>query len=232
MVAGFLSGLQMGAGLLFLAAAPPPMMCAMTKAPIVRVTPQTAEIQYDYTRSGAELDALAGRARAARPGGRDRMTGGLRIDEPTIETRVQWEYNQQMVNGQPTQVCLWYAHISVDIMLKPVIYIAREQPPGPCGNAILGHERQHVEVDRKVINHFAQQLGAALKAHVDATGAAGPFPATQRDIWGKKMSDHIAQIIAAHKELMMAEMERQQKRVDTEEEYARISAICHRAGTK
>ena len=221
------------AGLLMLAAAPGPMNCAVPQAPQVVITPRTAEIVYDFSRSTAELDAMARKlgttptgAKASR--GQDSQTGGLRYDRPLIRSAVTWGYTQETLGDVPTRVCLWYSKITVDIEMKPVIYLAKERSAaGPCREAILAHERRHVQVDREVMNRFASDVGKAIQRTVDETGAFGPFPAANREALGKELTARINKVLDMHEKAMSATMDARQMEVDSAAEYARISAICH-----
>ncbi|MBU0800973.1 MAG: hypothetical protein KKA05_08195 [Alphaproteobacteria bacterium] len=229
-MAMLLDMLHTSAGLLMLAGGGQPglgrMNCTVPNAPVVRITPHSAPIKYDMTKSSKQLDVLGARDVDK---SRDSMTGGLRLDRPVIESRVSWGYNEEQINGRPTRVCMWYAKVEVDIRLNPVIYVANEQPAGACRDAILHHERRHVEVDREVMNRFASDLGLALKRAVDETGAFGPFPASQKEALGKELQNRVRGLIEAHEKAMQATMTARQMAVDSRAEYERISAICNKA---
>ena len=221
------------ASILMLAAAPlGPMKCAVPKGPQVVISPRTAEIAYDFSRSTAELSAMArklGTTPTGAPQGRgqDSQTGGLRYDRPVIKSAVTWGYTQETMGDVPTRVCLWYSKITVDIEMKPVIYLAKERSaPGPCRDAILIHERRHVQVDREVMNRFAADVGRAIQRTVDETGAFGPFPAANREALGKELIGRIHKVLDMHEKAMSATMDARQMEVDSAAEYARISKIC------
>jgi hypothetical protein len=202
------------------------------QAPQVIVTPRTAEIVYDFSRSTVELGAMGRKlgttptgAKASR--GQDSQTGGLRYDRPVIKSGVTWGYMQETMGDVPTRVCLWYNKITVDIELKPVIFLAKERSaPGPCRDAILVHERRHVQVDREVMNRFATDVGRAIQRTVDETGAFGPFPAANREALGKELTARIHKVLDMHEKAMVATMDARQMEVDSAAEYARISKIC------
>lgn len=210
-----------------------PMKCTVPAAPQVIVTPRTAEIAYDFSRSTVELGAMARKLGTTPTGapavrGQDSQTGGLRYDRPVIKSSVTWGYVQETLGDVPTRVCLWYSKVTVDIELKPVIFLAKERSaPGACRDAILTHERRHVQVDREVMNKFAADVGRAIQRTVDETGAYGPFPAANREALGKELTSRVNKILDAHEKAMVATMDARQMEVDSAAEYARISKICH-----
>jgi hypothetical protein len=200
--------------------------CKLDAPPRIMVTPKTSPIRYNHSLSSAQLDRMArGDAKNALKE-RDSSTGGLRLDRPSIETRVNYSYTTETLKGKATRVCLSYSDIEVIIELNPVIYIASEHKEGRCYNEILHHERQHVEMDRVVMNEFARNLGTSLKILIDKTGAQGPYPAHETEMHGTRMVRHINSVVDAEKMAMTNKMQRLQSRIDSPEEYARISRIC------
>lgn len=224
--------LHLGAGLMMLAGGgaaktAPRMDCTVPQAPLVRITPHSAPIRYDFSKTSRELDALGRETGANAPRTRDSMTGGLRVDKPEVRTQVRWGYVEETIGGKPTRVCLWYGQVEIDITLNPVIYVASEKTAGACRDAILEHERRHVAVDREVMNRFAADLGTGLKRIVDETGAFGPFPASQRDALGQELVDRVRDTVKFYEVAMQTTMTVRQAEVDSRAEYERISAICN-----
>jgi hypothetical protein len=219
------------AGILMLAAGPGALTCTVPEAPRVIITPRTADIKYDFSKSEAELTAMA-REKGTTPNAArhdvNTHVGGLRHDRPQTNTNVTVKGMTETWNDKPTRVCLWYGTVELVIDLRPVIYLAREKNvPGACREEILEHERRHVQVDREVMNKFARDVGAAIQREVDMAGAQGPYPAVNTEAVRSRMADRIHKLVDAHTAAMTRTMDARQALVDSPEEYKRISDICN-----
>lgn len=218
------------AGLLMLVSGPGAMNCAVPEAPKVVVTPRTAEIVYDYSKSIQELGQIARQKRSTPNPLHDdpnAYVSGLRSDKPRTDTRVTVNGVTETYGDKPTRVCLWYSRVELVIDLQPVIYLARERDvPGVCREEILAHERRHVQVDREVMNQFAQDVGRAIQAEVQRAGAQGPYPAVNTEAVRNQMAARVNDLVDRHVKAMTQVLERRQAQVDSREEYERISALC------
>ncbi len=218
-------------GLLVLAGAHPAaaqnMECAVPEAPSVTVTPVSDEIQYDFSTSSRDLSMKKTDTVSPYPPGTDTATGGLRVDTPTIATAVKY--------GDATypslhQSCLWYHSIDVTIKLSPHIYIAKEYNAlGPCRDAIMAHERHHVDVDREMMNKYSYIIGQAVQDVVNKAGAVGPINADNVANNGQQLIDGVSAAIKTVEQPLQDEMRQRQAQVDSIDEYKRISAICYGA---
>ncbi|HEY8191190.1 MAG TPA: hypothetical protein VIG74_02105, partial [Alphaproteobacteria bacterium] len=159
------------AGLLTLAAAGGMPACTVPKAPTISINAISQPIRYDYSKSEAQLSAMKNDTINPYAPGTDTATGGLRQDKPELSMNVRVGYRG--VPGGPT--CFWYDTVTVEIKLKPVIYIARENQSGACGAAILEHEKKHVAVDHRVTNSFVAAVGEVVRKAVNEAGGLGPY---------------------------------------------------------
>lgn len=213
------------AGLLTLAAAGGNIpTCTVPKAPTISINATTQEIRYDYSRTEAQLTAMKSDTINPYAPGTDTATGGLRQDKPEMKMNVRVGYRGTK-NG-PT--CFWYDSIVVQIELKPVIYIARENQSGSCGAAILEHEKKHIAVDHRVANSFAATVGEVVRNAVNEAGALGPYNADRIDATQKMMIEHIQSAVQSRQLAYESDMRRQQAQVDTLAEYERVSKICNK----
>ena len=211
------------------ASAQKPTTCPISKAPIINVRPQTKPIQYDKTKTSAQLSSLKSNTISPYGLGVDQTTGGLRHDQPTMSTQMKFNI---LTNPQTQTICLSYDTINVDIQLQPKIYIAKEFNTGRCAREVLEHEKKHVNVDRKVINKYTRLMGLAIQKAVNSVGAVGPFPVSRSEELQKMMSGHIESALASVQLSMTNEMNTRQQQVDSLEEYERVGQYCEKASQR
>lgn len=209
-------------GLLTLASAAE-IKCTVPKAPVISINPVSRPVKYDFSRSSKQLTGQKSNTVSPYAPDADTTTGGLRHDQPTMKFGVQWGYVEY-----PTEkaVCLWYDSVTVDIELKPQIFIAKEYSKGPCRDAILEHERKHVVVDREVMNKYAQEIGAAIQEAINQAGALGPYNLDELETIQKQLVEHVQSAVSSRELILTKEMRARQQTVDSLEEYERVNAIC------
>ena len=198
--------------------------CVVAEAPSITVKVKTDEIDYDYAKSASELSKMKSDSVSPYAAGADTISGGLREDHPEIRSQIEWnlQYEPRKNIG-----CMWYDTIAISVQLKPKIYVAKEFYASPaCRDAILQHERRHVEVDRKVMNKYAAAMGKAVQAAVNKAGAVGPFNLDDQEKMKTMSSRHIESALDSQRLLMEKEMRVLQGQVDSLEEYKRVSAFC------
>ena len=201
-----------------------PSGCSLPAAPRVLVDPVTEEIVYDYSKDSAALGLIHSDTVSPYGPGVDLTTGGLREDHPTTSIEVKWKIHEFPSLGL---TCLYYDEIKVTVTLRPKIYVAKDYNHGACRKAIIAHERRHVKVDRAVMNRYAQSIGESVKKTVDSAGAFGPFTASALPAAQENLVSRVQEAIEAVKVDMEAEMADLQSKVDSREEYDRVSRICH-----
>jgi len=203
---------------------PDGLRCVVPKAPSISITPESEEIAYDFDQGSHELTVMKdGPAQAAMR--TDLTTGGLRVDQPTVEVNVQYGMADYT---SIKQACVWYDKAAVTINLRPHIYIAKEfNVPGPCRDAIMAHELHHVDVDREMMNKYSYVIGEAVKKVVDDTGGVGPIADDQVEAQGQDLINKITQAVRDAEIPLREEMTARQGEVDSPAEYKRVSAICN-----
>jgi hypothetical protein len=197
--------------------------CTVPRPPNIIVNPVTNAIQYEYMMTSEELNKYTTSTVSPYAPNVDSTTGGLRHDRPKITTEIQWGRMDDSSRGLS---CLWYDTIRVTIELSPKIYIARDKQFRRCKQEIIDHEVRHVDVDRQVINKYSQAIGLAVKNAVDKVGAMGPYNQHEIEHIQNNLVSHIHAAINSQKLLLFQEMSREQAKVDSLEEYERISRKC------
>lgn len=218
-----LPGLEsVAAGLFYLAAS---VQCSAQAPPPIKVIPARSAIQYDHTKSRADLDRIEIDTINPYAGRRDTHVGGLMSGEIRVEHQIAFVQERY---DQIDQACLHFDRLDVTITINPTIYIAREEKPGSCEyNAILEHEKKHVEADRIVVNKYAKRIGDALSFAVKKYGASfGPFDVMQVEPVQTKLQDYIGGIVKTEVEKMNAERLAIQQGIDTYDEYERVQRLC------
>jgi len=204
------------------------MSCKVTEAPAITMKVITDDIHYDYTRSAADLTRVQTDTINPFPKGSDSVTGGLREDHPTILSEMQWSVRY----SDRGPACMFFKTIDVTIHLKPTIYLAREFNQGQCRDAVLGHERQHIKVDREVMNKYAAIVGAGLQHTVNSVGALGPFDIKNKDAVKAQASGYVKKTLDVYEKQMAAELRQRQQAVDNIDEYKRIGTFCREIKVK
>jgi hypothetical protein len=126
--------------------------------------------------------------------------------------------------------CFWIEKVSVDIVIDPLVQIAREHPEGSCDYvAILEHEQKHVTTDRAVVKDHLEDIRTVTGAAVQKVGVVGPKPSPTGDSYKKKMSDYIEAQLKVAMDKMYADRIARQQKIDTRQEYDRVQAQCPKA---
>ena len=211
------------------ASAQKPTTCPISKAPIINVRPQTKAIEYDKTKTSAQLNQLKSNTISPYGLNVDQTTGGLRHDRPTIKMNATFNITQ---NPQTGSTCMSYNTINVDIQLQPKIYIAKEFNRGRCGREVLEHEKKHVHVDRVVMNKYTKKMGIAIQNAVNNAGVIGPFQSGRTEEFQKRMFDNVKSALTSIELSMQNEMNIEQQKIDSLEEYERVGKHCEKASQR
>lgn len=197
--------------------------CILPEAPVINIKPTTANIQYDFSKTDAELTAMKSNTISPYGIGVDLVTKGLRHDKPEMSYNIEFGSSQNPKNGT---FCVWYKQINVDIKLSPKIFIAKGYNKGKCGQFILEHEKKHVLVDRKVMNKYSKMMGQSIQNAVNLAGAQGPYNYAQINEIRESMQKHIESAINSVLLLMKNEMNQKQQAIDSKEEYDEGAKVC------
>ena len=125
-----------------------------------------------------------------------------------------------------------YNTINVDIQLQPKIYIAKEFNRGRCGREVLEHEKKHVHVDRVVMNKYTKKMGIAIQNAVNNAGVIGPFQSGRTEEFQKIMFDNVKSALTSIELSMQNEMNIEQQKIDSLEEYERVGKHCEKASQR
>jgi hypothetical protein len=212
------------ASLLVLAASPQ-NLCTMPKPTDIEIVPSSKSVHYDYSKGLDDLQGLKMDTISPHNFNGISVTQGFMNGSIQLVPKVELSY--QTYKGFDA-ACVWYDKITITLQLDPTIVIAREVQADPCMNtAVTAHEKKHVKVDRQIVNKYSQIMGEEIYAALEDRGfIAGPVKTASLDALVERMQKVVFQIVEhQYKKMDLERIELQQK-VDSREEYQRISDQC------
>ncbi len=106
-----------------------------------------------------------------------------------------------------------------------IVYIANELPYGSCSyKTVLGHEFQHVKIDRTLVSLYARKFPKLLRKAVKEIGMVQASSAHRAE---SMIRDRVTRYMQDLGKSLSAVREKYQKKIDTKEEYARLSKSCN-----
>lgn len=189
--------------------------------PNVEVKLQVKPVTYDTSRG---IKALNATPRSPGPGaaaiGFPQTMGLTRI-------AVSSGMDARMV-GQPRSTgdyCWSISRLTIKIEATIVVSIAREIPRNSClWREVVTHEQRHVAIAQ----NFLPRMDDYMRPRVYDVATRSAVARNDREA-GQLMQPPIVQVVKSALNELMAELEAQQLRIDTVEEYTRFSRACGQA---
>jgi hypothetical protein len=195
----------------------------------IRVTQKIDEPRLDFSKSSAELRAMKFSQLVSDLGFAE-MTG-LTVHSIAVDSEIRIASSGSAGSDSAssesggTPLCVWPTVVTVTLSTAPTIYIASDD--GDCRHGVaLGHEMQHVAVDRDIIARYIPIFRRRLASMVDAMSASAPEATLGIDARRSRIEEKINAMIAVTSEVMNADQVAQQREVDSPEEYRRRSNAC------
>lgn len=130
--------------------------------------------------------------------------------------------------GQPRSsgdYCWSISRLTVKIDAAIVVYVAKEIPQNSClWREVLTHEQRHVAIAQAFLPRMDDYMRPRVYAAATRTVAAKSDGEA-----GKLMQPAIVKVVRSALDELMSELEAQQLRIDTVEEYTRFSRACGQA---
>lgn len=105
-----------------------------------------------------------------------------------------------------------------------MIYVAKELPRRSCPfKVVMEHEEKHKKVDRELLEEYTGKMRSALARASEEIGIVRKTAGQEVE---QELSSHINQVVDHLSKEMQSEREIRQKKVDSEQEYDRISGSC------
>jgi hypothetical protein len=179
---------------------------------------RSAPVSYRNDLSTAEIDRLGGGLHRRQPGFK---TTGLTVADLTYGMRM--EYWQVAYRENIT--CLYPHKVEIDLGYRSTtVYVARQYGPETCPyDVVLDHERQHVAINRQVLDDYAPRIRNAVQKTVMKL-----FPIAARS--GKRAQNEARRKleVALQKavQTMIAERDRRHAVLDTPDNYRQTQSLC------
>lgn len=208
------------AAALVCAAAPVYAACPEAEAPRVTVRAVTEVSRVDTSKGRAALAGKGDNIRSAEV----KAAGALTVPNWNVRSDVKLHYADSAKAGE---VCIGYSDVTVEVVLRPVIFMARERSaPGACRDAVMAHEKKHVAAFNRSAEQWAQALRGPVMEHARRAGMQGPTPEKFRVVFEKKLRGDIRAIVEAHSAGMIDAATGAQAQVDGPYSFKAINAAC------
>ena len=107
----------------------------------------------------------------------------------------------------------------------PTVYVGADH--GACLRDVgLGHEMQHVAIDRNVIDFYGPIFRRQINAMIDAMNSAAPSPGLDVQSWRQRIEEKINAVISVQSDALNFNRAARHRILDSPEEYRRLSAAC------
>ncbi|HEY0835696.1 MAG TPA: hypothetical protein VGE72_17470 [Azospirillum sp.] len=194
--------------------------CPAFDRPTVQISFQVAPLGRDDTRSVTQLAGLPGRAPG--PAG---ASGGNILGLAHAKYGEQSQLGALFQAQRDGAVCAALSSVKVTFgFIERVVYVARELPRGSCIHAeVLAHEMKHVATDEALLKEFEPIIRSRLETVAARQGTVRARSNQQAVQALRRPLD------AALKDLLQdfsRERDRRQAKVDTIQEYQRVSRSC------
>ena len=197
--------------------------CPAAPYPQVVVNISQEEPQLVTNRNINELKVLSQSDGAA-----DTMSDGLHVPLGLAVANAQYTVNikAQIATFNNSKACAALSEVVIDLSFaNNVIYVASDLPRGSCiFNNVHAHERQHVAVDHALLQDFSQKIRYQTSQEA---GRIGNITAPTSQAAFDKLSDLLKPSLDRAMQDFMAERARRQARVDSPQEYDRVSRSCN-----
>jgi hypothetical protein len=129
----------------------------------------------------------------------------------------------ELENGK---VCLSLDNTKMYFRARPIVFISKEFPRGTCEfNAVLRHEKKHVAALRRFHKKYTSRFREKVRNTQELTRSVS-IDKSQINAYRKKMDESFEKEIAAYLEEVTALLAREQTKIDSPTEYARVDAEC------
>ncbi len=139
------------------------------------------------------------------------------------------KFEMEPVKGSQDLFCLQLKDIDAVFYAKPVIHIASEFRLGTCEyNRVLAHENKHVKTlkreHKRAMPSFSKHMRLIKRILPDLEPVTMRSMPEQQKIYGDIVKDHINSFVEA----LSADVAKEQAKIDTPEEYAKVWKRCEK----
>lgn len=197
----------------------------MSEPTNIKVIPRTAEVLYDHSKTLLELQSY--KTDTINPYGAkvDTITQGFMRGRIGMRHKITLGLSK---NKHYSYGCLWYDTIEIELIIDPVIMIAKEIYEDDCmRKAVIGHELKHITVDREIVNKYARSMGKQVHETLKLRGfVVGPVSLAQIENTSTNMQKLIEQVLMLEYQKLGLDRRIRQIEVDSRDEYDRVESLC------
>ena len=192
--------------------------CPVAPQPKLNFSMKKTQTKFDFSKDVSTLTRENGTASSLGVGW---------VNEGIMSTKFPNYQISAKVNGvkfpQINKACYWVEEVTFLWVFSPTINVAKEYKKGSCKyNTIIAHERQHVEIDIKVLLRYKDFMKKTL-AKVTSSPISTGLVNINNDI---NLLAYVENKIKPVVSKMVKERTYKQGKIDTAEEYKKLGAKC------
>ncbi len=199
--------------------------CIMPQRTRINVVPRTEKVKFDFNQSLAQIQSHETDTIDPHSFGGSSVMQGYMNGSIKVAPRVKLGTKTWPSLGAG---CVWYDVIDVGLEIDPTIVIAKEVARDRCmKNAVVEHEMKHVNVDRAIVNEYAQTMGRKIFDALSERGFKSEVVRlSSMDAVVQRMQDTVFQVVDLEYRKMELDRLERQRAIDSREEYERVSNLC------
>src|SRR5579859_1047902 len=187
----------------------------------VRISKDVEQPRIDYTKRATQLESMKFRDPVASDRSFARVAG-LTVAAIAVDSEIRIASTGSSA-GEPT--CAWPSVVTVTLSTAPTVYVGADH--GVCSREVgLGHEMQHVAIDKKVIDAYGPIFRRRLDAMIDAMNSTAPEPGLDINSWRARIEEKINAVISVTSDSLNDDRASQHRSLDSPQEYLRLSLAC------
>ena len=187
----------------------------------VRIARKIEEPRIDYSKREGQLETMKFQDPLASNRGFARVAG-LTVASIAVDSEIRIASTGNAA-GEPT--CAWPTVVTVTLSTAPTVYVGADH--GTCLREVgLGHEMQHVAIDRNVIDFYSPIFRREINAMIDAMNSTSPSPSLDVQSWRQRIEEKINAVISVQSDALNSNRAARHRTLDSPEEYWRLSEAC------
>ena len=195
--------------------------CLPEEAPVVTLRSAIADTKFVRSNSIRDLTKVHGS-----PQQKSKKVLGTGGGAMSIKANLRFK-----TATQGRKSCVSLKEIKADYVSYPEIHIASNFKKGSCAyNAVLEHEQRHIAVLKEFHNEYSQKLKADMESFAAKIGVTGPVAVKDAGEIQDKVSTELYKWIDSFTQQASLILEQRQAKIDTEEEYKKMSSLCKDMG--
>jgi hypothetical protein len=187
----------------------------------IRISKEITEPRIDYSKRATQLETMKFRDPVASDRSFTRVAG-LTVAAVTVDSEIRIA-STGTTAGEPT--CAWPSVVTVRLSTAPTVYVGADH--GQCSRDVgLGHEMQHVAIDKRVIDTYGPIFRLHLNAMADAMNASTPQTGLDLVSWRARIEEKMNAVIAVVSDALNDDRSTWHRQLDSPAEYQRLSVAC------